>query len=57
MTSVLYPKAGLAGPRPSQVLDVPCHLACKRSRYSNRKVKYSNKAVSKPGCALPTYPV
>ena len=31
------------------MLAVPCHLACKRSRYSNRTVKYSNKAVSKPG--------
>ena len=48
---------GVAGPRPSQMLAVPCDLACKRSRYSNRTVKYSNKAVSTPGCTLPTYPV
>ena len=42
-------KGGLAGPKPSQMLAVPCHLVCKRSRYSNRTVKYSNKVVSKPG--------
>ena len=42
---------GLAGPRPSKVLAVCCHLDCKRSRYSNRTVKYSIKAVSMP-CQL-----
>ena len=35
-----------AGPRPSQMLAVPCHLVCKRLRYSNRTVKYCIKAVS-----------
>ena len=40
-------KACLAGPKPSQTFAVPCHLGCKRSRYPNRTVKYSIKAISK----------
>ena len=43
---VVESKACLAGPRLSQMLAVPSHLLCKRSRYSNRTVKYSIKAVS-----------
>ena len=31
-------------------------LGFKRSRYSNKKVKY-NKVVKRPGCVLPTYRV
>ena len=37
-------KACLAGPRPFHILAVPCFA--KRSKYSNRTVKYSIKAVS-----------
>ena len=37
--------AYLAGPRPSQMLVLPRQLVCKRSRYSNRTVKYFVKAV------------
>ena len=46
-----------AGPKPSQIFasSVCLPLGLKRSRYSNRTVKYSNKAVSRPDCALPTY--
>ena len=46
---------GRSGRAQAQMLAVLCHLACKRSRYFNRTVYYSNKAVSKPGNALPTY--
>ena len=37
--AVVQPRAGQAGPRPSQMPAVLCHLDCKRSRYSNRTVK------------------
>ena len=39
----------LQGPDPSKCLP----LKLKGLRYSNRTVKYSNKAVSRLGCALP----
>ena len=45
-TSVVYPKACLAEPRHSQMFAMPGHLVCKRSRYSNRTVKCSIKAVT-----------
>ena len=51
-----YSRAGLAGPRSSQMLAVTCHWDWIRLRYSNRTVMYSNKAFGRPGCAHPTLP-
>ena len=57
---VCIPSSGVAkgGPgraraHPSVCCAIPLRL--KKSRYSNREVKYSNKAVSRQSCALPTY--
>ena len=44
------------GPRRAQTLSNVCCDLPLRSRYSNRTVKYSNKAVKRPGCAPPNLP-
>ena len=45
-------KGCLVGPRPSQLFTVALPQGL---RYSNKTVKYSNKAVSRPGGTLPNY--
>ena len=42
--------------RPDRAQEIPATEIAKDQRYSNRTVKCSIKAVSRPGCVLPTYP-
>ena len=48
-------KGGPGRAQAPQMFAVHFQLGRKKSKYSNRKVKYCNEAVGSPSCVLPIY--